>query len=150
METVTFPDPKVVATVHENVVPLRLPHNQQPLAGQFKVKKTPHLIFLDQEGQEHHRVTGFMAPEELIPALLLGKGKVLFDHEDFEHALRFLETLLGDYPKSRATPEAVFVRGVCLYKTTHQPRSLKEAYEKLRADFPESEWTERASPYRLL
>jgi tetratricopeptide (TPR) repeat protein len=150
MEAVTFPDPKVVATIHENVVPLRLPHNHQPLADQFKVKRTPHLIFLDGEGQEHHRITGFMAPEELIASLLLGNGKVFFDHEDFEIALRFLETLLRDYPKSGAAPEAIFIRGVCLYKTSHQTKPLKEAYEKLRADYPESEWTKRAFPYRLL
>lgn len=150
MEAVTFPDPKVVEMIHENVVPLRLPHNHQPLAEQFKVKRTPHLIFLDGEGQEHHRIMGFTAPKELIPSLLLGNGKVLFDHEDFEGALRFLETLLREYPKSGVGPEAVFTRGVCLYKTTHQPKPLKEAYEKLRTDYPESEWTRRAFPYRML
>jgi outer membrane protein assembly factor BamD (BamD/ComL family) len=93
---------------------------------------------------------GFLSPEELIPSLLLGKAKIDFDHEDFAKALVSLEALLKDYPKSGAAPEAIFLRGVCGYKSTHTPKPLKEAYEKLAKDYPDSEWTKRAYPYRLL
>jgi tetratricopeptide (TPR) repeat protein len=150
MEAVTFPDPKVVDFIQGNMIPLRLPHDHKPLAEQFQVKRTPHLIALDGECKAHHRIIGFMPPEELIPSLFLGKAKVHFDGEDFEAALTFLEKLLEEYPKSGAAPEAIFIRGVCLYKKTHQPKPLKEAYERLHAEYPGNEWTKRAFPYRLL
>jgi outer membrane protein assembly factor BamD (BamD/ComL family) len=57
---------------------------------------------------------------------------------------------LAEYPKSDSAPEAVYLRGVCGYKSTHAPKPLKEAYERLQAQYPSSEWTKRAYPYRLL
>jgi hypothetical protein len=150
MGAVTFPDAKVMAFIKQNLIPIRLPHDHKPLAEQFQVKWTPALVTLDTEGKEHHRTVGFLSPEELIPSLLLGKAKIDFDHEDFAKALVSLEALLKDYPKSGAAPEAIFLRGVCGYKSTHTPKPLKEAYEKLAKDYPDSEWTRRAYPYRLL
>ncbi len=150
MGAVTFPDAKVIAFIKQNLIPVRLPHDHKPLAEQFQVKWTPALVTLDTEGKEHHRTVGFLSPEELIPSLLLGKAKIDFDHEDFAKALVSLEALLKDYPKSGAAPEAIFLRGVCGYKSTHTPKPLKEAYEKLAKDYPDSEWTKRAYPYRLL
>lgn len=150
MGAVTFPNPKVMAFVNENFIPLRLPHDHKPLSDQFHVKWTPTLVTLDSEGEEHHRTVGFLPPEELIPSLLLGRAKIHFDHEEFEKAINSLESLLKEYSKSGAAPEAIFLRGVCGYKSTHSPKPLKEAYERLQAAYPESEWTKRAYPYRLL
>jgi hypothetical protein len=150
MGAVTFPDSKVTAYITENTIPLRLPHDHKPLASQFQVNWTPTLVTLDIEGKEHHRTVGFLPPEEIIPSLLLGKAKVHFDHEEFQVALKNLEALLKDYPRSGAAPEAIFLRGVCGYKSTHDPKPLKEAYERLQKEYPESEWTKRALPYRLI
>ena len=150
MGAVTFPDPKVIAFISQNVIPIRLPHDHKPLAERFQIKWTPALVTLDMEGKEHHRTVGFLSPEELIPSLLLGRAKVDFDHDDFAKALVTLEDLLKDYPKSAAAPEAIFLRGVCVYKSTNNPKALGEIYEKLARDYPDSEWTKKASPYRLI
>lgn len=150
MGAVTFPDTRVITFINQNVVPIRLPHDHKPLADQFQIKWTPALVTLDTEGKEHHRTVGFLSPEELIPSLLLGKAKIDFDHENFAKAVVTLEDLLKDYPKSTAAPEAIFLRGVCLYKSTHNPKALKEIYDKLSKDYPDNEWTKRASPYRLI
>jgi hypothetical protein len=147
---VTFPDPKVAAFIKENLVPLRLPHDHKPLAEQFQVKWTPTLIILDAEGREHHRNVGFLPPEEMIPFLLLGSAKLRFDHENFAAAKSVLDTIIRDHPRSGVAPEAIFLKGVCSYKTTHEAKPLKEAYERLTADYPDSDWTKRAYPYRLL
>ena len=150
MGAVTFPDTRVITFINQNVVPIRLPHDHKPLADQFQIKWTPALVTLDTEGKEHHRTVGFLSPEELIPSLLLGKAKIDFDHENFAKAVVTLEDLLKDYPKSTAAPEAIFLRGVCLYKSTHNPKALKEIYDKLSKNYPDNEWTKRASPYRLI
>jgi hypothetical protein len=150
MDAVTYPDKKVSEFISKHVIPLRVAFDSQTFAADFNVTWTPTLITVDRNGKEHHRTVGFLPPEELIASLLLGMGKTDLDTERFEPALKSLEQLLKDYPKSDAAPEALFLSGVCQHKSTHNPAPLKEAYEKLQKVYPASEWTKRAYPYRLL
>ena len=132
------------------MVPIQVLFNAQPLATDFKVKWTPTVITLDEEGTEHHRTVGFLSPEEFIPSLMLGIGKLHFDREKFEPAMEWFDRLLIDYPRSDAAPEAVYLRGVAQFKGSHSATALKGIYERLQAEYPSSEWTKRANPYRLL
>jgi hypothetical protein len=150
MAAVTYPNPKVVNFINETMIPIQVRFDAQPIATDYNVKWTPTIITLDSDGKEHHRTVGFLAPEELIPSLLLGIAKVSFDADLFESALTSLNRLLSEYPESNASSEAVYLRGVCLYKSTHDAKPLKEAYEKLNSRDPKDEWTQRAYPYRLL
>jgi tetratricopeptide (TPR) repeat protein len=150
MDAVTYPDDKVAEFINTNLIPLRVKSDSMPLSKDFNVTWTPTLVTLDQDGKEHYRTVGFIAPSELTPSLLLGIAKVHFDAGKFDSALECLEKIISGYPKSKAAPEAVFLRGVARYKSTHDAKPLKGAYEKLQADYPGSEWAERAQPYRLL
>lgn len=150
MDAVTYPQPEVVDFINKNVIPLQVASDAQPLAADFNIKWTPSLVTLGADGSEHHRTVGFLAPEELIPSLLLGIAKVHFDADRYSEAMLFLNRLLSEYAASDSTPEAVFLLGVCRYKSSSKPAPLKEAYEKLLAEYPDSEWTRRAYPYRLL
>jgi tetratricopeptide (TPR) repeat protein len=150
MDAVTYPDPSVIKFVQENTIPLRVPFDAKPLSSEFNIKWTPTLIVLDPDGKEQHRIVGFVSADELIPSLLLGIGKSYFEQDRFSEALSNIEKLLGEYPKSSAAPEGIYLKGVCQYKGTHNPKPLREAYERLKAEYPESEWTKRAYPYRLI
>ena len=150
MDAVTYPDSGVIGFIHEHMVPLRVAFDAQPFARDFNVKWTPTIITLDSEGSEHHRTLGFLAPEDLIASLLLGMGKVHFDADKFDNALVNLDRVTADYSKSNSAPEAIFYWGVSGYKSSHDPKKLKEAYERLQAEYPDSEWTKRAYPYRLI
>ena len=150
MGAVTYPDGKVAEFVKARMVPLQLRSDAQPYASNFNVKWTPAIVTLDELGKEHHRIVGFVPPEKFIPAMLLGIAKSNFDYDRFAEALADLEVVIKDYPKSKAAPEAIFLRGVAGYKSTHDPKPLKAAYETLQAGYPGSEWTDRAQPYRLL
>lgn len=150
MDAVTYPESKVVSFIEENFIPLRLGFDSKPYSDTFNVKWTPTLITLSPEAQEHHRTVGFLGPEELIPSLLLGLGKYAFENDRFDEALARFEQLLAGYGRSDSAPEAIFLSGVCRYKRSHDAKPLKEAYEKLNGAFPDSEWTKRAYPYRLL
>jgi len=130
-------------------VPLQV-QADNPLADEFGVKWTPTIIILDYHGKEHHRTVGFFPPEEFIPNLLLGMGKIEFDGDRFGEALQRFAGLLADYPRSNAAPEAIYLAGVSGYKSSHDAAPLKEAYAKLKAEFPQNEWTQRAQPYSLL
>jgi hypothetical protein len=150
MDTVTYPESKVVRFIEENFIPLRIPSDSKPHPEKFNVKWTPTLVTLSPSGQEHHRTVGFLGVEELISSLLLGLGKYHFENDRFDEALASLAQLLDGYGTSGSAPEAMFLAGVCGYKRSHDPKPLKAAYEKLTAAFPDSEWTKRAYPYRLL
>ncbi len=150
MDAVTYPQDIVVEFIQGHLIPIRVPFDSKPLADDFNVTWTPTLIVLDTDGKEHHRVTGFLAPEELIPALLLGVGKSHFEQEQFTEAITTLERVVADYPDSHSAPEAIYYRAVSRYKSTHKAEPLKEAYEELQARHPSSEWAKKAAPYRLL
>jgi hypothetical protein len=150
MGAVTYPDAKVAEFIHSRMIPIQVLFDAQPYATNFNVKWTPTMITLDENGKEHHRVVGFLSPDQFIPAMLLGISKVNFDLERFAEALADLEKVITEFPESKATPEAIFLRGVAGYKSSHDPKPLKAAYEKLQAEYPKSEWTDRALPYRLL
>ena len=150
MDAVTYPDAKVIRFITEKMIPLRVAFDAQPLSADFNIKWTPALITLDPDGNEHHRTVGFFAPQELIPSLLLGMGKSYFETDRFDEGTESLERMLREYPESGSAPEAIYLRGVCRYKSTQNPEPLKAAYEQLTAEYPSSEWTKRAYPYRLL
>jgi hypothetical protein len=150
MDAVTYPDEKVARFIDQHMIPLRLQFDAQPYAADFNIKWTPSIITLDADSREHYRTVGFLAPEELISSLLLGIGKSFFDTDIFDKALVYFDNLLTEYPKSDAAPEAIYLQGVCRYKSTKDPKTLKEAYANLHKKFPLNKWTKRAYPYRLL
>jgi len=150
MGAVTYPNEKVVKFVDYNFVPVQIETSDTALMEQFKVSCTPTIIVLDPDGNEVHRVVGFLAPEEFLPTFMVGKGKYYFNAEMHPEAQGMFAEALENYPNSDAAAEAVFFMGVSRYKMTHDPKPLREAYETLTAKFPGSEWTKRAAPYRLI
>lgn len=150
MDAVSYPDMKVSNFIIDKVVPLRVPADAQPLSSEFQVHWTPTLVTLDMYGKEQYRTVGFLPPEELVPSLLLGIAKADFAAHQYNDALINLNMLLAGYPSSDAAPEAVYLKGVCRYKSSKDARCLKQAYEQLTSDYPASEWAKRAAPYNLL
>jgi hypothetical protein len=150
MDELTFSDMAVVAFMEQRTVALRAAHNDKPLTDKYGIKWTPTILMLDGEGGEHHRIVGFLPPDEFIASLLLGSAKTSFDLGDYKGASLIADEILEKHPSSPSAPEAVFLRGVSHYKMTRKPAFLKEAYERLNSSYPTSEWTKRAYPYRLL
>ena len=150
MGAVTYPDSKVAEFINNRAIPVQLLYDAQPYASDYNVKWTPTTIILDEAGKEHHRIVGFLPPDEFIPALLLGIAKAAFDRDRLDEATADLEKLLKGYPKSSAAPEALYLSGVTQFKQGHKPEALKTAFERLKQEYPSSEWAKRAMPYGLL
>jgi len=150
MNAVAFPDPAVIEFINNNLIPVRIPADDPELGPRYKVKWTPTLLILDAEGVEHYRTLGFYPPEELIPSLLMGIGKVKFNEPDRHAACSCFEKILVDYPASSLAPEAVYLNGVSRYIETRDVANLIGVYDQLAAEYPESPWLTRADPYRLL
>src|SRR5512136_870622 len=100
MDAVTYPDEKVVDFIGKSIVPLKLSFDAKPMADDYNVKWTPTLITINGGGKEHHRTVGFLPPEELIPSLMLGIGKVHFDAERIGEALKYFEKIVKEFPRS--------------------------------------------------
>jgi len=150
MDTVSYPNPKVIDFFSKHLIPVRVLISSKPRPQKFRVQWTPTLVLLDEEGEEHHRTVGFLAPEELLPSLMLGIGKSYFDRELFTESEQILGQVLKEYSRSDAAPEATYYLGVSRYKRTHSPGELKKTVEALQKNFPGSEWAKRASVYQLL
>ena len=150
MGAVTYPTPAVIDFLNDEVIPLKLTTQSEPQASDFWVRWTPALFILDPYGNPHHRMIGFVPPDQFIPHLLLGKALALFAHRRFNDALANLERLLEGHAQSYAAPQAVYFRGICRYRTTKDNSHLKIGHQILAAEYPDSEWTGRTQPYMLL
>lgn len=150
MDAVTYPNPDVSSFLRTHVIPVRILYNQQPLAGRFRVVWTPTLIMLDSDGNELYREEGFLPPERIVPALMLGMGKVKVHAGKFKEANTYLSQLVAKYPNSEEAPEATYFAGVARFRDTNDLRAMREAYESLSKKYPRSSWTIKASPYKSL
>jgi len=152
MGAVTYPDQEVAKFVDLNFIPVQIETaaENQPLMSQYGVTWTPSLFVLDADGKVHYSTVGFITPEEFVPTFLVGKGRWYFDTGQLTDASAILEEVLDRYPHSNVAPEAIFFLGVARYKLTHDPKPLRAAYDALKAKYPQSEWTKRADPYRLI
>jgi hypothetical protein len=97
MNAVVFTDSAVISFVMDNFVPVRV-MTDDPLSRQFYIKWTPSLLILDSKGKEHYRTLGFYPPQDLIPSLLLGKGKVFFNQSNRTSAIDCFNRIVTDYP----------------------------------------------------
>jgi tetratricopeptide (TPR) repeat protein len=150
MGAVTYPTKDVVNLVNNYLVPLRINVNDDPIHDDYHQIWTPTFLVLDFNGKEIQRTIGFLEPDEFIPMIQLGIAKVRLGAEEYDTAMIPLKSIIETYPESEAAPEALYFSGVTLYKQTKDPGKLKEAYEKLLSDYPDSTWTKRGKPYRLL
>ena len=150
MDAVTYPEKAVTQFIQKSFIPLLVAFDAKPLSTDFNIKWTPTLITLGSDRKEHHRTIGFLDPEGFISNSLLGIGKYHFDNDRYPEALSFFENIIGEHPQSDVVAEAIFLQGVSRYKNSGDPKPLKEAYEILSSNYPDSEWTKRAYPYRLL
>ncbi len=147
MDAVTYPNENVVQFIEKNVIPVRILYNQQPLATRFKVKWTPTVILLDADGNEAYRNEGFLPPDSLISALILGIGKLELEHADYDKAASHFSDIASKYSESDEAPEAVYFLGVARFRTTKDLKAMREAYEKLKTKYPNSSWAKKAQPY---
>ena len=150
MDAVTYQAQEVVGYINNYLIPLRINVNDPSLLEDYHHIWTPTIAVLDLNGREVQRTIGFLGPDEFIATMDLGIAKVRMDAGKYDTAMIPLKSLMETLPKSDSIPEAIYFSGVTLYKQSNDPRKLKEAYEKLLRDYPESPWTKRASPYRLL
>lgn len=150
MDAVTYPEQNVVDFVNHYLIPLRLKIDSLSVHDKYKTFWTPTVAVLDLNGDEVQRSIGFCDSRELVAALHVGIAKVHLAKGEHDTAEVHLKTVLTEFADSTRMPEALYFRGVNLYKWHDDPSHLKAAYETLLEEYPGHTWTRRAFPYRLL
>jgi hypothetical protein len=150
MGAVTYPDERVAKFLSLNYVPVQLQSSNTAMMQKFAVSWTPTLIVLDADGREHLRAVGFFTPEDMIATFLTAKGRWALGTDQLADARALFEEVISCYPDKDAAAEALFFLGVAKYKLSHDPKPLREAYDELKAKFPQSNWTKQADHYRLI
>jgi hypothetical protein len=114
---------------------------------EHRVFWTPTIALLDMEAREHCRFSGFFTPPEMSARILLDGAKSELFLERFDIAKGHLDALFAAHQGTFAVPEAVYYTGVLNYLSTHDVKPLRQGLDRLRKEFPDSEWAMKATPY---
>ncbi len=114
------------------------------------VSWTPTIALLNADGREHYRFTGFLSPEELCARIILDGAKVEITINNYELAAKCLNEVIENYKGTFAVPEAIFYLGVVKYMASDEAKALRQGLDRLRKEFPDSEWTLKAKPYEAI
>jgi tetratricopeptide (TPR) repeat protein len=137
--------------VEKGFMPLQVDFNKnKALVKRYKMKWTPTIVILDSDGDEHYRSIGFLSTEDFVGQIILGRGIVEFDSDNFEQAIQCFQEIMVRYPKADAASEAQYLLGVSKYKASHDPKELKSVLEALQRDYPNSPWTKKAQVYAMI
>lgn len=142
----TYPDVTVINYINSNFVPLQINvQSSSDLVGKYRVFWTPTILILDSDGNEYYRFNGFLPPDEFIPQVEFGMGKMFLEKQNYKTASIELKSVIDKYPNSDIAPEAQYWLGVSEYKTTHNVDALLNAWRKLRKNYPSSIWAKKVS-----
>jgi TolA-binding protein len=144
-----YPDPRVVAAL-EGFIPIRMHVKDQKdefqrLGAKYDAQWTPTVLILDADGNERHRIEGFLPVDDFLGHLAIGAAKAAFSSGQFQEAERRFEHVLKAHPNSEAAPEAQYWSGVSRYKATNDPAALGATFKKFQERYKDSTWAKKAS-----
>ena len=145
-----YTDPRVVAFINNNAIPVRVHVKQnkeqfQKLGEKYNAQWTPTTLILDADGNERHRIEGFLPASEFLPQLELGAAHAAFARHDHADAERRFRDIVEKYPQSDAAAEALYWAGASRYKSTGDAAALKETARAFGDRYAGSAWAKKAS-----
>ena len=149
MDAVTYSSEVVVNFIKENLIPFRVDESEASFYDEFNSIWTPAQFVLDYNGHEIQKKIGFWESDDFLAYMLLGIAKVRLSNNEFDTAHVQINRIFDQFPDSDAMPEAIYFSGVIRFKEKKDYSELKDVYEKLLRDYPESGWTRRAAPFKL-
>ncbi|GAB4332567.1 MAG: hypothetical protein Kow0099_04350 [Candidatus Abyssubacteria bacterium] len=150
MDAVTYPNDSVIREISENFVPLKLACNfakPTDLMKKYHVRWTPTLFVLGPDGSARWHSVGYMPPDELAAHLELHRAMERFDKGQFEVAISQLRGVVDKHSKTSAAPQALFYIGVAGYKSSRDPKKLKQMHLEIKQKYPDDLWTRKSTPY---
>ena len=139
--------------VNDSFVPVRVHVKDnaaafKQLGERYGAQWTPSILVVDANGQERHRIEGFLPVEDFLPQLQLGAAHAAFGNSDYQTAARLFDQVLSEYPSNDAAAEAQYWAGVSRYKATGDPAPLKETARQFSERFQNTSWAKKASVWK--
>ena len=148
-----YTDARIVRQVNESFVPVRVHVKDnadafKQLGDRYGAHWTPTILILDANGEERHRIEGFLPADDFLPQLQLGAAHAAFASGDYQTAARLFDQILKEHPSNDAAAEAQYWAGVSRYKATGDPSALKETARQFSERFQDTSWAKKASVWR--
>ena len=148
-----YSDPRVVALVTSNFIPVRIHVREDADAWQkvgldLGVQWTPTVLVLDPAGIERHRLEGFLPSDDFLAQLSLGLAKAAFSRSDFTDAERRYREIVDTYPQTETAAEALYWAGVSRYKATDDGSALQDTARAFTERYQESSWAKKSSVWK--
>jgi TolA-binding protein len=145
-----YSDPRVARYISEQLEPVRVHVRDQKdeykrLSERFTVQWTPTILILDADGQERHRIEGFLPVDDFLSQLALGLAKSAFQRGDYVDAERRYREIVERFPSSDAAAESVYWAGVSKYKASGDAGALRATAAAFREQYQNTAWAKKAS-----
>lgn len=148
-----YPDPKVVDFITNHFIPVRVHVRDnaeafKELGQRFNAQWTPTALVVDTDGQERHRVEGFLPVDDFLAQLRLGLAHSAFASGKFAEAEPLFRQMAGEHPETDAAAEGVYWAGVSRYKATNDAAALTDTARAFAEKYQNSSWAKKASVWR--
>lgn len=145
-----YPDERLARFVSDGFLPVRVhvkddADEYRRLGSRFGAEWTPTILVVDPEGEERHRVEGFLPVDELLGQLQLGLARVELSAGSFHDAEELFQDLVRTHPDTEAAPEALYWAGVARYKATNDGSALEETARAFQERYQDTPWAKKAS-----
>ena len=145
-----YSDPAVARYITEDFEPVRVHVRDQRdeykrLGERYNAQWTPTILVLDPEGEERHRIEGFLPVNDFLSQLALGLAKVAFQRQDYAEAERRYREIVDRFPSTDAAPEALYWAGVSKYKGSGDASALGATTAAFRDRYQDTTWAKKAS-----
>jgi hypothetical protein len=145
-----YPQPEVTQFIVDHFEPVRVHVKHQAdeytrLAARFNEQWTPTVLVIDPNGEERHRIEGFLPKDEFLAQLKLGLAKSAFARSQFAEAERRFREIVAQHPATDAAPEALYWAGVSNYKASGDAKALQDTYAAFRDRYQQTTWAQKAS-----
>jgi TolA-binding protein len=136
--------------VTANFIPVRV-HVQRnadeykQLSAKYNAQWTPTILTLDEEGNERHRIEGFLPADDFLAQLAIGAAHAAFASGNYGEAERLFNDVVGAHAATDAAPEAQYWAGVSRYKRTGDASALRDTAQRFTQRFQDTSWAKKAS-----
>jgi TolA-binding protein len=145
-----YSNPRVSEFVASNFIPVRVhvkrnSDEYQKLSERYNAQWTPTVLVIDRDGNERHRIEGFLPVEEFLPQLEVGAAHSAFARHDHADAERRFRNIVASHPESDVAAEALYWAGVSRYKASGDASALKDTAHAFGERYQRSAWAKKAS-----
>ena len=148
-----YTDDRVKDLIADRFVPMRVHVREhrdeyQRLSSRYGAQWTPTILIVDADGQERHRIEGFLPTGDFLSQVELGAAQAAFKRGDAAKAEALFREVASRYADSDAAPEALYWAGVSKYRATNDPAALKETAAAFSTRYTGSTWAKKASVWQ--